>query len=72
MQTFTSHSHHSIVSLSESAAADTKIVGAVQAKQDAILEMLRTLITRVDQLEKKVRNIRGMTTRPARGGGYKQ
>lgn len=52
VRTFTSRSHHPITSVFESATADTKIVGAVQAKQDAILEMLCTPTTHVDQLEK--------------------
>jgi len=57
MQTFTNRSHCPITSVSENTTADTEIVGAMKAKQDAILKMLCTLTTRVDQpdqLERKV------------------
>ena len=54
MRAFTNRSHHPVTSVSESTTADTETVGAVKAKQDAILEMLRTLTTRLDQLERKV------------------
>ena len=48
MRTFTNRSHQPITSVSESTAPDTETVGAVKANQDAILEMLRTLNTRLD------------------------
>lgn len=53
MQTFTNRSHHPVTSVSENTTAVTEQVGAVAAKQDAILEMLRMLTTRVDRLERR-------------------
>ena len=47
MRTFTNRSHHPVTSVSENTTADAA-VGAVEAKQDVILEMLRTLTTRLD------------------------
>ena len=57
MCTFTNHNHQTITSVFESTVADTETMGAVKGKdnQDAILEMLRTLNTRLDQLERKVK-----------------
>ena len=37
---FTNRSHHPVTSVSENTTADTEAVGAVEAKQDVILEML--------------------------------
>ena len=54
MRTFTNHSHHPVTSVSENTTADTEAVGAVEAKQHVILEMLRMLTTRLDQLERRV------------------
>ena len=58
MRRFTNCSRQPITSVSESTAFDTETVhvGAVKANQDAILEMLRTLNTRLDQLERKVKS----------------
>ena len=53
MRTFTNHSHHPVTSVSENTTADAA-VGAVEAKQDVTLEMLRTLTTRLDRLERRV------------------
>ena len=57
MRTFTNRSYQNITSVSESTVADTETVGAVKGKdnQEAILEMLRTLNTHLDQLERKVK-----------------
>ena len=54
MRTFTNRSHHPVMSMSKNTTADTEAVGAVEAKQHVILEMLQTLTTRLDQLERRV------------------